>query len=376
MTDLAIYGGQPTITDGPPAWPISDEAVRQAMLAAYADGDWGRYHGKHVNWLTEQLAELHGVKHVLPCSSGTIAVELALRGVKVRTGDEVILAGYDFGANFRCIEVVGAKPVLVDIDPKTWCLDANRVEDAIGPKTRAVLVSHLHGGLADMSAIRDIALRRDLKIVEDACQAQGAAVDGRMTGSWGDVGILSFGGSKILTAGRGGAIVTSHEDVFQRAKIYNDRGNEAFPLSELQAAVLLPQLGRLAERNDRRRQSVRMLLDGCGKIEGLTPVCVGQRDRAASFYKVAWLYDDKAIGSSRSEFVAAIQAEGVAMDVGFRGFMRRGSGRCRRVGPLEHSARAAAQTILLHHPVLLEPDCQVELVAAAIHKVLEAFQPT
>lgn len=370
---LAINGGPPTIPDGPPTWPLHDDTVRDALLAVYEDGDWGRYHGKYVERLTERLADRHGLQYVLPCCSGTMAVELALRGLKIGADDEVILAGYDFGANFRCIEAVGARPVLVDIDPDTWCLDVNRASEAIGPATRAILVSHLHGGLAAMRALREAADRRNLTIVEDACQAPGATVDQRTTGTWGDVGVLSFGGSKILTAGRGGAIVTPHQDVFQRAKIFNDRGNEAFPLSELQAAVLLPQLERLDERNRKRLCAVQKLLGDCGELPGLTPIRVDKGENAASFYKLAWRYDDKVTGRSRDAFIAAIQAEGVAMDAGFRGFTRRGAKRCRRVGNLTHSSRAAEQTVLLHHPVLLGSDSELELVATAIHKVLNAF---
>ncbi|MBP85422.1 MAG: perosamine synthetase [Planctomycetaceae bacterium] len=373
MSELAINGGTPTIPDGPPAWPLRDDAVRQAMLAAYEDGDWGRYHGKHVERLTKQLVELHGIDHVLPCCSGTIAVELALRGLKIGDGDEVILAGYDFGANFRCIEAVGARPVLVDIDPATWCLDASRVEEAISTETRAILVSHLHGGLAAMSELRELADKHNLRIVEDACQAQGATIAGRVAGTWGDVGVISFGGSKILTAGRGGAITTPHEEVFQRAKIFNDRGNEAFPLSELQAAVLLPQLERLDERNGLRQQAVQKLLAECGELQGMTPVQLDGAGNAASFYKLAWLYDEQVNAQSRDAFIAAIQAEGVAIDAGFRGFVRRGASRCRRVGDLNHSSRAADQTVLLHHPVLLGSDSDLQLVATAIKKVLKAF---
>ena len=370
---LAINGGPPTIPDGPPTWPLQDGAVRDALLAAYEDGDWGRYHGKHVERLTKQLANYHNLEYVLPCCSGTIAVELALRGLKIGSGDEVILAGYDFGANFRCIEAVGARPVLVDIDPATWCLDAGCVAPAIGPATRAILVSHLHGGIAAMRTLRELADQAKLRIVEDACQAPGATVDGRRAGTWGDVGVLSFGGSKTLTAGRGGAIITPHQDVFQRAKIFNDRGNEAFPLSELQAAVLLPQLECLDERNRQRMRGVQKLLSDCGDTPGLTPVSVDEAENTAGFYKLAWLYDEDVTGPSRDAFIAAIQAEGVAIDVGFRGFARRGASRCRRVGDLAHTSRAAAQTVLLHHPVLLSSDSDLELVATAIRKVMDAL---
>lgn len=372
--ELAIHGGRPVIEDAPPPWPLADEQVRAALLAAFEDGSWGRYHGVYVEQLTIRLAEMHAVPFALPCCSGTIAVELALRGLGIGAGDEVLLAGYDFSANFRCIEAVGARPVLVDIDPRTWCLDVGQVEQALSPSTRAILVSHLHGGLAAMPELREIADRRGVRIVEDACQAQGATVAGQLAGTWGDVGVLSFGGSKILTAGRGGALVTPHADVFQRARIFHDRGNEAFPLSELQAAVLLPQLSRLPERNARRREAVRRLLAALGDEPGLRAVSLPSGDHAPSYYKVAWLYDAENVGPAREAFLAAVQAEGVAIDAGFRGFTRRGPTRCRRLGDLPCSRLAAEQTILLHHPVLLAPDARIDLVAAAIHKVLHAFR--
>src|SRR5437868_5651821 len=110
---LALNGGTPAMSSGPPSWPPRDEAILAALQAAYADGSWGRYHGPHCERLRELLAEMHGTPHVWLCSSGTIAVELALRGLKVSADDEVILAAYDFPGNFRAIEAVGALPVLV-----------------------------------------------------------------------------------------------------------------------------------------------------------------------------------------------------------------------------------------------------------------------
>ena len=115
----------------------------------------------------------------------------------------MILAAYDFPGNFRSVEAVGARPVLVDIDPRTWCLDSGRIAAAVSPATRAVIVSHLHGGLADMAQICEIASAHHLSVIEDACQAAGAQVQGRPAGAWGDAAVLSFGGSKLLTAGRG-----------------------------------------------------------------------------------------------------------------------------------------------------------------------------
>ncbi|MCB9927233.1 MAG: DegT/DnrJ/EryC1/StrS family aminotransferase [Planctomycetaceae bacterium] len=373
LRNLALFGGEPTIPEGPPSWPLADLAVQQALEAAFADGSWGRYHGPHVRTLESRLAEYQDAPFALCCCSGTFAVELALRALLVKPGDEVILAGYDFSGNFRSIESIGARPVLVDIDPASSSLDVTLVERAVGPDTRAVVVSHLHGGLVPMSSLREIADRRGLQIVEDVCQTPGGQIEGRRAGQWGDVGVFSFGGSKLLTAGRGGAIVTAREEVYQRAKSFCEQGNNAFPLSELQAAVLLPQIAQLDARNAIRRDNAKFLREKVRRLSGLAPIDSTPNESAAALFKLAWLFDEAVFAESRENFLAAMRAEGVAIDAGFRGFTKRGSSRCRRVGELEHSARAAESTILLHHPVLLESRSTIERVAAAFLKVHAAF---
>src|SRR6476620_2067681 len=121
---LAIHGGTPVLPQGPPQWPRPDVDIRAALESAYSEGTWGRYHGPHCDRLKSLLAELCGVSFAWLCSSGTIDVELALRGLKIGDGDEVILAAYDFPGNFRAIEAVGARPVLVDLAPGSWTLDS------------------------------------------------------------------------------------------------------------------------------------------------------------------------------------------------------------------------------------------------------------
>ena len=211
-------------------------------------------------------------------------------------------------------------------------------------------------------------------MVEDACQAQGAIVQGRPAGAWGDVGVWSFGGSKLLSAGRGGAIFTRHEDVYQRAKVFCERGNHAFPLSELQAAVLLPQLAKLDDYNERRRGSVRSIQQAISEFaEELAPSPIG-KDDAPAYYKTSWLLGGQLAGDeTRERFIAALRAEGLAMDAGFRGFDRRPASRCRKASQLEHAQQAAQRTVVLHHPVLLESPHVVELVGPAIAKVAESM---
>jgi dTDP-4-amino-4,6-dideoxygalactose transaminase len=372
---LALHGGSPAIAAGPPAWPGPDEAVRAALESAWADGSWGQYDGPHGRRLARRLAEMHGVQQAWCCSSGTVAVELALRGLRVSDGDEVILAGYDFPGNFRAVEAVGAVPVLADIQRRTWCLDAAQLDIAWRPRVRAVLVSHLHGGLAAMPEIRAWADVRGAAVVEDACQVPGARIAGRPAGAWGDVGVLSFGGSKLLSAGRGGALLTDRADVVQRIKIYSERGNQAHPLSELQAAVLLPQLESLAERNQRRLQNAMRLLDLCRGFSILEPITWDAVRDAPSFYKVGWLFGAQTNVIRRDEFLTAVRAEGVALDEGFRGFALRSGRRCRKAGDLPNSQEAAQRTVLLHHPILLSSPAEVDRIAGAIGKVLNALTP-
>ncbi len=358
------------ISDGPPAWPPDDPDVREALEAALADRSWGQYLGRHVTRLSEALAEFFGLPYAYPCCSGTFAVELALRSLPIAAGDEVVLSGYDFPGNFRAIETIGARPVLVDVDPVNWNLDCDRLSAAIGPRTRAILVSHLHGGLVRMSAVLEIAQRHGVAVVEDVCQAPGAVVEERLAGTWGDLAVVSFGGSKLLTAGRGGAILTRRADVYQRAKVFCEQGNHAFPLSELQAAVLLPQLAKLRERNSRRLAAVERLLARlqAARSQALTPLEKLPDHSVPVFYKLGFRYDATSAGRSRSSFIAAAQAEGVAIDAGFRGFVLRGEKRCRVVGDLAGCRLAAEAALVLHHPVLLGPDETIDRVAASLVK--------
>src|SRR5262245_29063161 len=141
MSDLpAILGGDPVRPDGPPDWPGGDPDVSAAVNAALADGSWGKYDGPHVTRLEADLARRLGVRHVQTCASGTLAIELALRALLVDTGDEVVLAAYDYEANFLCVHAVGATPVLVDVASGNWNLDSERLEAALSPKTRAIVV--------------------------------------------------------------------------------------------------------------------------------------------------------------------------------------------------------------------------------------------
>lgn len=370
---LAIEGGQPVFSRTAPLWPPQSDEIKAALDSAWQSGDWGRYEGAATARLMEQLSGFHSGCQVVLCSSGTIAVELALRGLGVGIDDEVVLAGYDFPGNFRAVEAIGAHPVLADLQPNRWTVSVEEVERVLTPAVRAVLVSHLHGDIVDMPTLLELCGSRNIAIVEDVCQAPGAELQQRRLGTWGDVAVWSFGGSKLLTSGRGGAILTSRPDIAQRIRIFAERGNQAFPLSELQAAVLIPQLDHLRSNNLKRSSSVAILHEELSQCSWICPLPSESPERSGSYYKVAWLYRPTK-EHSRDEFVRAARAEGVAIDAGFRGFVQRSDRRCRRPRPLTESQIAAERTIILHHPILLADEHDVRKTAWALKKIGQAWQ--
>lgn len=378
----ALLGGVPVRPGGPPAWPVRTPETDEVLLALRDSGDWGRYHGPHAAALIAVLSQDLQRDHAQLCASGTAAVELALRGVSVKPGDEVILSAYDFKANFTNIVLLGAIPVLVDCRADNAQLDVAAVEAAFSDRTRAIIASHLQGGLVDMPALREIADRRGVALIEDFCQAPGAVVAGRPAGAWGDVATLSFGGSKLVTAGRGGAVVTSQPDIAQRIKLYNQRGNEAYPLSEMQAALLLPQWKLLKHNNATRTQTVSKIAASLThphrSTPPLVPLCVSRlttdtvpAQYAPAFYKLGFWYDAAGLaGLPRDRFCRAMRAEGIAIDPGFAGLhLIHARRRFRASGPLTHATRACSQMVMLHHPLLLDTASAASDFQSALDKI-------
>lgn len=220
-----------------------------------------------------------------------------------------------------------------------------------------------------MREIREIADRADVPIIEDAAQAPGAMVQGRRAGTWGDVGVLSFGGSKLLSAGRGGALLTNRADLHHRWRGLLRRGVQQWAaLSELQAAALRPQLARLDVWNSRRSAAVAKLDQLLADIPGLQRF-KNDCECSPAFYKVGYQFDAAVFGLDRERFCAAMRAEGVAFDPGFRAaHVGRSTGRFRTAGQLAESERAHHGVVVLHHPVLLCNDADLASVARAVQR--------
>ncbi len=224
--------------------------------------------GEEVDRFEEAFAEACQVQHAVGLDSGTSALELALRAFDIGPGDEVITAAHTFIATALAISYTGAKPVLVDVDPQTYTMDPARLEEAITDKTKAVIPVHLYGQPADMDPILEIAHRRNLSVLEDACQAHGATFKGRRVGSLGDAAAFSFYPAKNLGAyGDGGAVVTNDERVAASLRMLRNYGQSKKyvhvsrgynrRLDTLQAGVLLTKLPYLDEWNAARRKHAR-----------------------------------------------------------------------------------------------------------------------
>ena len=353
------------------SWPLADEDVRLALDQAYRDGSWGVYLGPNCESLSADLCQLFGLRYAQLCSSGTIGVELALRGCGIGPGKRVALAGYDFPGNFRAIEAVGARPVLIDVGADSWSIDATSLSQLAADKVSAVIVSHLHGGIADMAAIAGLARERGWQVIEDVCQAPGAHFRGQLLGSWGHVAVLSFGGSKLLTAGRGGAVLTDDPSILQRMKVHSEQGNQAYPLSELQAAVIRPQLAKLDSRNEVRRQRVKLLRERLGELSAwLRPVAEPQESRSAYFKFACSLLPAEEDPAVREELLARLWSRNLPIGAGFRGFTNRGEKRCDRPVPLSVSEQLSRSTLLLHHPILLAHEKAAQQLAKLLdHEV-------
>lgn len=237
--------------------------------------------GKHNKAFEEEMAKFIGVNHSVALNSGTDALHLALRALDIGPGDEVITVAFTFVATTEAIGIVGATPVFVDINPDTFNMDANLIEEKITPKTKAILPVHLYGQPAEMDKIMTIAKKHNLYVIEDCCQAIGAEFKGQKVGSFGDIGCFSFYPTKNLgTMGDGGLAVTNSEVLKNRMvalrnhggaiRYYHDEIGVNSRLDEIQAAILRVKLNYIGDWNKKRREHAALynkLFEGCNDIE-------------------------------------------------------------------------------------------------------------
>jgi len=331
----ALLGGKPVHAKGWPKWPRwipeTDEA---SLLKVVRSGVWSR--AGVVSEFEKRWAEAMGAKRCLAVVNGTNALITALAQLDVGAGDEVILPPYTFIATPQSILMNGAIPVFCDVDPATYQLDPKRIEAKITPRTRAILPVHILGLPADMTAIMAIAKKHNLVVVEDACQAWMAEINGKKCGTFGNAGCYSFQNSKNMAIGEGGAIVSDDGAFMDRCYSYHNYGNAYGTaigavgggvvmmgtkqrLTEYQAAIGLAQLARLGEESVRRHENAEYLKGKIKDIPGIVPYEFSPGVTRAAFHLFPFRYRQEAFGGglTRAAFQKALTAEGVPCSSGY-----------------------------------------------------------
>ena len=274
-----------------PGFELFGEKERQSVQEVLETGVLMRYGFDPMRqgvWKSRELeaalSQRMEVPHVHLVSSGTAALTVALASAGVGAGDEVIMPTFTFVASFEAVIALGAIPVLCDID-ETLTLDPEAVASLINAKTRAIMVVHMCGSMANLRRLKTLANQHDLILLEDACQAIGGSYEGKPLGSYGDVGCFSFDFVKTITCGEGGALITHSREIYEKAHAYsdhghdhlgNDRGVEEHPflgynyrISELHAAVGLAQLSKLDRFISIQKKNYSLIKEALKEIPGL-----------------------------------------------------------------------------------------------------------
>ncbi len=279
------------------------EVLRSGMLAQ----------GKLVEEFEREFASYVGSKYAIAVSNGTAALHVALISLGIGPGDEVAVPSYTFYATASSVILSGARPVFVDVDPRTGTMDPDDLERKLTPKVRAVVPVHIHGHPADLDAIREVIGDREIFVLEDAAQAHGALYKGRKVGSLGEAGAFSFYPTKNMTTGEGGIITTDDEYVYSRARAIRDQGQVSkyehhyvgfnYRMTEINAAIGLVQLRKLDEFNSRRREIASKYTEELSGVVD-TPF-------SADWAEPAWHLYPVRVGPKRDEVVRRLRERGV-----------------------------------------------------------------
>lgn len=380
MMPLAIDGGAPTRRLPWPAWPPPATPEQRALVMSVVDsGHWGATSGSLCERLATAFAARHGARHGVVLANGTLALFIALRAAGVGAGDEVVIPSYTFVACATAVLLLGARPVIADVDDEHLHLTAATVEPALSGRTRAVMPVHLAGSPAPMNDLAALAAERGLATIEDAAQAHGAAYRGRPVGSLGSAGTFSFQASKAMTAGEGGLIVTDDDDLAARAwsacNVGRARGGAWYHhadvgwnlrMTELQAALLLPWLDRVDDEVAEREAVARKVERGLAAWGGPVRVVPDPRGTSTNSRHLLMLRGSAAVRWNRDWIIAALDAEGVPVDSGYPplGSVPALDGRATAL-PAPATEAAAATVLWLRQPQLMAgPEGAADIVQA------------
>jgi L-glutamine:2-deoxy-scyllo-inosose/3-amino-2,3-dideoxy-scyllo-inosose aminotransferase len=334
---LAIDGGTPVRSreQAHVQWPVWGEEEKANLRAVVESGVWS-YSGPFERRLLAEWREYVGTNHALAAANGTVTLQIALEALGVGYGDEVILPGLTWQATAAVVVDVNAVPVLVDVEPDTWCIDPVAVEAAITDRTAAIIVVHLYGNMPDMDRILEIAHRHGLPVIEDSAHQHGAEWNGKKTGSLGTIGSFSLQLSKVLTGGEGGLLTTDDHDLWERMDALRNCGRRPetdddagkgsgayatdgdliqsgnYRITEFQAAILVAGLKRLDDQNAQRERLAAKLDDYLETVPGLSPMKRDPRQTRRTYFNWAFRYDAETFGGggvATPAFRRALSAE-------------------------------------------------------------------
>ena len=400
MSSLAMLGGKKAKGKPFPAWPYYDSSEERALKDVLESRVWWRTPGTKTLEFEKSFAKFHGARHGIAVTNGTAALEVTIAALGISGGDEVIVPNFTFVATASAVLFANALPVLVDVDPETYCIDPDLVEDAITSRTKAIIAVHMGGHPADLDRLKKIASRKRLALIEDSAHAHASEWRGQRVGTFGTAGTFSFQSSKLITAGEGGMIISNNDKFEVKARSVHDCGRmpgewfyshfiygSNYRLSEWQGAILQVQLGRLDEQTKRRHHNARLLDRLLRAIPGITPQKLDDRCTRNGQYAYIFHVNKKQFaGLSTERFIEALNAEGIPdqasypplhqLDMFRNGeYRKRLSGKQSKEkhkffkGKFPVTQRAAWETVWLPQPVLLGDEEDMHEIATAITKI-------
>ncbi len=396
---LAITGGSPSRSKPWPQWPVWDETEERALLEVLRSGQWWSVGGAKVPEFEAAFAALHDAEYATCVTNGTAALEVALRALRIGHGDEVIVPPYTFVATASSVLAVGAIPIFADIDADSLNIDPARIEEAITPRTKAIIPVHIAGGPADLDGICAIAAQHGLKVIEDAAQAHLAEWNDTRVGAIGDLGTFSFQASKNLNCGEGGIVITNNEEWAERVWSVHNVGRPRsgrwyehsilggnFRMTEWQAAILIAQLARLGDQTERRTANAAVLTNLMRQIPGISVADVDPRITRHAYHLFMFRYNPHEFGGkSRDEFIDAVNSEGVPCGSGYVPLYREAlferiqAGDDSRIDYRSFADRcpvceaACKETVWLFQTQLLGPESDMADIAGAVAKIRSAW---
>ncbi len=401
----ALLGGEPVRRAGFPSWPQVRPSDEKPWLDVLRACQWWRKQGHYVRDFEKAWAEKMGARFCIATANGTSALMASLSALEVGPKDEVIVGPYTFIATINAILAHYALPVFVDTDRETHMIDAGKIEAAITPRTRCIMPVHLGGNVADMDRLLEISRRRNVPVVEDACQAHLAEWRGKKVSTLGQLGCFSFQKYKNLPGGEAGAVITNDEALYRHAygfhSHYRTPPNEGtadlrlcrnginLRMAEFQAAALMAQMSRLEENARRREQNAARLDALLEEIPGVAPVKMYPGCTRNAYHMYMMRYDPEAFaGLPRERFLEAVRAEGIPISEGygplnkhpflentFRSRMFRSVYTGREIDDWRQrnhcpvNDQVCREAMWLSQPVLLAGERDMEDIAIAIQKV-------